>query len=675
MPPQRTKRALHLADPTKSGMTSTGPYGVPTTPSARAAMTPTGASHMFIGRITAAQKEALIQNLDLELEERARKLRAQYELHVEGMQNRLEMRINRIPQRLRTKKMGELLNEYKVKLRPQKPLPAPPTKTAPIAGSKTTPKLVLKMGPKAASKAAPKAAAKAAPKTAAKTATKATTKTAPAAKAPPKATTLAPKEMRGKKRASAEMTGDAENKENTNEDLEMPKKRVKTKATPAAARATRAASKKTNNPIQILSPKTQNSRAAPKVTIAAASAAQELTSPRLEPIVYPSMKDLPPFQSTTPKTNRTMAMIAEDTAAIAARVAERLQQTAAASRTSRTGKPFMEKKTSAPPSGVASHQASSQPTSQAGSRANSVEPQSHQPSPTRATGPAVRVVPPSNPAPVMAPPTPVMAPPATVPLKPAAGPFAGRTRSGSNSSLVSGSSAANGTMIHHDVEALLPTAESLARLSAKILPHTDLPEAGAAKIALAKMEAAQKETAKIPVPKSPAKAPTSKALPKPPTLKPAAAKVEAPKPTTKAEPPKPVTKPAPRAPGKLVAPSKTAVAPRVPASKTATAAAAAFTAATTATAATSSKTTTTTTTSTRTTTRKPSAPKTAAARTTRGKPSGTATTAASTAKNIMSKVAGVAAAATGKRGAPAAAKRPPVPNPTATGGRTLRSRK
>ncbi|RYP27718.1 hypothetical protein DL767_007555 [Monosporascus sp. MG133] len=58
--------------------------------------------------ISLAQKQALIDNLQLEITERARRLRAQYNIQAQQLRSRVEMRINRIPTTLRKAKMGEL---------------------------------------------------------------------------------------------------------------------------------------------------------------------------------------------------------------------------------------------------------------------------------------------------------------------------------------------------------------------------------------------------------------------------------------------------------------------------------------------------------------------------------------------------------------------------------------
>ncbi|KAK9439207.1 Borealin-like protein [Metarhizium brunneum] len=59
--------------------------------------------------ISALQKQALIDNLQLEVTERARRLRAQYQLQAQGLRSRIEIRINRIPMSLRKLTMGDLL--------------------------------------------------------------------------------------------------------------------------------------------------------------------------------------------------------------------------------------------------------------------------------------------------------------------------------------------------------------------------------------------------------------------------------------------------------------------------------------------------------------------------------------------------------------------------------------
>ncbi|KAI9651996.1 MAG: hypothetical protein M1831_007288 [Alyxoria varia] len=59
-----------------------------------------------------AQKQAMVDNLQLEITERARKLRAQYALQAQSVRTRLEIRIHRIPAALRKATIGELLDKY-----------------------------------------------------------------------------------------------------------------------------------------------------------------------------------------------------------------------------------------------------------------------------------------------------------------------------------------------------------------------------------------------------------------------------------------------------------------------------------------------------------------------------------------------------------------------------------
>ncbi|KAF3391533.1 hypothetical protein F1880_007896 [Penicillium rolfsii] len=63
-------------------------------------------------RLTQSQKQALIDNLQLEITERARKLRAQYALQANDLRSRLERRVNRIPISLRKANMGELFEKH-----------------------------------------------------------------------------------------------------------------------------------------------------------------------------------------------------------------------------------------------------------------------------------------------------------------------------------------------------------------------------------------------------------------------------------------------------------------------------------------------------------------------------------------------------------------------------------
>ncbi|KAJ5157863.1 uncharacterized protein N7482_008963 [Penicillium canariense] len=73
--------------------------------------TPTGRPAKKL-RLTQGQKQALIDNLQLEITERARKLRAQYALQANDLRARIERRVNRIPISLRKVNMGELFEKH-----------------------------------------------------------------------------------------------------------------------------------------------------------------------------------------------------------------------------------------------------------------------------------------------------------------------------------------------------------------------------------------------------------------------------------------------------------------------------------------------------------------------------------------------------------------------------------
>ncbi|KAI0110054.1 Borealin N terminal-domain-containing protein [Daldinia grandis] len=78
--------------------------------------------------LSLAQKQALVDNLQLEITERARRLRAQYNIQAQQLRSRVEMRVNRIPTALRKLKMGELLSKSLQPQQQQQP-PRPPKST------------------------------------------------------------------------------------------------------------------------------------------------------------------------------------------------------------------------------------------------------------------------------------------------------------------------------------------------------------------------------------------------------------------------------------------------------------------------------------------------------------------------------------------------------------------
>lgn len=80
---------------------------------------PTGSPARKKMKISQSQKQALIDNLQLEITERARGLRAHYALQCADLRARIERRINRIPMALRKANMGALLEKYNLPAQPK----------------------------------------------------------------------------------------------------------------------------------------------------------------------------------------------------------------------------------------------------------------------------------------------------------------------------------------------------------------------------------------------------------------------------------------------------------------------------------------------------------------------------------------------------------------------------
>ncbi|KAK6071070.1 hypothetical protein SCUP515_08093 [Seiridium cupressi] len=163
--------------------------------------------------LTVAQKQALIDNLQLEITERARRLRAQYNVQAQQLRSRVEMRVNRIPNALRKLKMGDLLAKY------TEPQHSQPPRSPYVA---KPPPVPIKDG------ASPK----------------------PIPRKPVSGST-----QRGHKRLSDTIAG-SDDKENSVEPMANPKKKLR--GAPAIAEAARI------QPGQILTPTTTNVRILPR---------------------------------------------------------------------------------------------------------------------------------------------------------------------------------------------------------------------------------------------------------------------------------------------------------------------------------------------------------------------------------------------------------------------------
>ncbi|KAJ5953075.1 Borealin-like N-terminal [Penicillium vulpinum] len=97
-------------------------------------VTPTGSPTKKM-RLTQHQKQALMDNLQLEITERARKLRAQYALQANDLRARIERRVNRIPVSLRKANIGELLEKHSAAANKQQVV-SPSRKYSPIKTSR-----------------------------------------------------------------------------------------------------------------------------------------------------------------------------------------------------------------------------------------------------------------------------------------------------------------------------------------------------------------------------------------------------------------------------------------------------------------------------------------------------------------------------------------------------------
>ncbi|KEF63412.1 uncharacterized protein A1O9_01390 [Exophiala aquamarina CBS 119918] len=231
------------------------------------AATPTGSPRKKM-RITQSQKQALMDNLQLEITERARQLRAGYALQCADLRARIERRVNRIPLAVRKMTMAELIQQHQATKSKPARTQAPASKqfrTERVPGERPLPPLPQQQIVKAPSPARPA----------------------------PQATP-----NRGKKRKSTiQIASDKENEHVVGVDnLPVMKNNKRAKAGQAAAPATRTASRavKANS---VLSPRSHNSRTLPRSPIkehpmAPSSPAKSLIARPISPL-----KPVSPFKS------------------------------------------------------------------------------------------------------------------------------------------------------------------------------------------------------------------------------------------------------------------------------------------------------------------------------------------------------------------------------------------
>ncbi|KAL4920769.1 Borealin N terminal-domain-containing protein [Aspergillus aurantiobrunneus] len=223
-------------------------------------VTPTNTPPRKRMRITRSQKQALMDNLQLEITERARKLRAQYALQAQDLRARIERRVNRIPVALRKANMGELLEKHNASLRAQKENPSPRKYRSPAKGSRNF--------------------------------------TAMSASGRKKAATISPSPRRVRKHSPAGIYSDKENAPASGEQLDVlknPKRRVKPGA---AAGTSRVVSQEVRGAdSRILSPKSSNSRTYPQSPLRAPPEKSQTSSYLSRPMS--PLKPPSPLKSTT----------------------------------------------------------------------------------------------------------------------------------------------------------------------------------------------------------------------------------------------------------------------------------------------------------------------------------------------------------------------------------------
>ncbi|KAL4958372.1 Borealin N terminal-domain-containing protein [Aspergillus filifer] len=221
--------------------------------------TPTNTPPKKRMRITRSQKQTLMDNLQLEITERARKLRAQYALQAQDLRSRIERRVNRIPVALRKASMGELLEKHNAAARALEN-PSPRKHRSPTKGSRNF--------------------------------------TAMSASGKKKAATVSPSPRRFRKQSPAGIYSDKENAPASGEQLDVlknPKRRTKHGA---AAGTSRVVSQELRGgDARILSPKSSNSRTYPQSPLRASPEKPQSSSYLSRPMS--PLKPSSPLKSTS----------------------------------------------------------------------------------------------------------------------------------------------------------------------------------------------------------------------------------------------------------------------------------------------------------------------------------------------------------------------------------------
>ncbi|KAF6236610.1 hypothetical protein HO173_005391 [Letharia columbiana] len=282
MAPPRTKKVRSSTDSSSTARPQTVTLQSP-------ARTPVQSPRKRSMTITEGQKQALIDNLQLEITERARKLRAQYALQAQSLRTRIELRINRIPTSLRNANMGELLEKYKEMSDPKRQsAPQEEEEAVEIAHSSESRPVLVSEGSNSTDMTKFRG-------------TKRTRRVLMCDLAVPPILTS---------RSDAINSADKENNAQSMEAIPNPKKRAKMTTTAKSRQAT--------NPSTVLSPKSANSRTLPQSPVH-----PELKSPQKLYFAHPTspLKPISPIKLASP----AKAAAAAATANLASMVTEKVK--------------------------------------------------------------------------------------------------------------------------------------------------------------------------------------------------------------------------------------------------------------------------------------------------------------------------------------------------------------
>ena len=265
-------------------------------------------------KITATQKQALIDNLQLEITERARQLRASYALQSADLRSRIERRVQRIPVAMRKMTMGELMVKHGASQHKQ--IEAPRSEqtihaqvTMPSSTERPLPPL-----PAEASK--------------------------PSSPSRPQIHAPAP---RPKKRKTSDIIiasdGDASEAAPTEPIIKKTRARAGAAPTTAPTRTTSRAVSRSQKPTSVLSPRSHNSRTLPRSPIKEWNSPTKSMSPMKSMIARPvgsPLKPASPLKTAASAATSALSAAAHGVARSTAAAAGKLSRQASREKTATT---------------------------------------------------------------------------------------------------------------------------------------------------------------------------------------------------------------------------------------------------------------------------------------------------------------------------------------------------